>query len=97
MKTMTILKRPIITEKTLSLASRGWYTFEVSSLATKPQVARAIADQFKVNVLSVSTLNVKGKTRRVGKMRKEIESGKSKKAIVRIGKDQKIALFETAQ
>lgn len=94
---MIVLKRPIITEKSLALAAKGFYTFEVGRAAKKPEIARAVTEAFKVEVVSVSTIMVKGRSRRVGRMRTEINLGNSKKAIVQLKKDQKIALFDTGK
>ena len=38
------LIRPLITEKTLTLAASGWYTFVVDEKADKGLIARAISD-----------------------------------------------------
>lgn len=62
-----IIKRPIITEKTTKLAETGVYTFEVDKRANKIEIAKAIEEIFKVKVVSVNTLNVLPKTKRVGR------------------------------
>lgn len=92
---MIILKRPIITEKSMKLAGVNFYTFEVDKDATKLQIAKVIADKFNVKVLGVRTINVKGEIKSQKKVRKMYRSEGFKKAIVKLGKDQKIALFET--
>lgn len=86
-----------MTEKSLTLASRGFYTFEVNRHVAKREIAEAIKKEFSVDVVSISTITMKGKSKRVGKMRQEIRHGDSKKAIVRLKKDQKIELFETGK
>jgi large subunit ribosomal protein L23 len=91
-----ILKAPIITEKSMILANAGCYTFEVELAATKGQIAAEVATQFKVQVTGVKTMRIKGRTKRVGKKRVEVQLSPWKKAIVKLKKDQKIALFETA-
>ena len=91
---ITIVKRPLITEKTLTLASRGWYTFEVAPDATKPSIAGAIGSAYKVNVTSVRVMNMHGKVRRVGKMSKHVKKMDWKKALVQLKKGQKIDVFE---
>ncbi len=92
---MIILKRPIITEKSMKLASNNFYTFEVDKNATKPQIAKVVSDKFNVKVLSVRTMNAKGETKSQRKVRKLYQSAGFKKAVVLIDKSQKIALFET--
>lgn len=91
---ITIVKRPLITEKTLTLASRGWYTFEVLAEATKPLIARAVEMAYKVNVTTVRVMNMHGKVRRVGKMSKHVKKPDWKKALVTLKKGQKIDVFE---
>lgn len=92
---MIILKRPIITEKSMRLAGSNFYTFEVDKNASKPQIAKAVADKFNVKVLTVKTLNVKGEIKSQRRVRKLYQSAGFKKAIVQIMKNQKIAIFET--
>lgn len=92
---MIILKRPIITEKSMKLAQNGLYTFEVSKETTKPQAAKAVADKFNVKVLKVKVINVKGKTKSQKKVRKSYLTSGYKKAIVHIQKGQTIPVFET--
>lgn len=92
---MIVIKRPIITEKSMKLAQSGLYTFEVDNDATKPIVARVVAEKFNVKVIGVRIVNVKGQLKSQKKVRKIFSSGKFKKAIVQVGKGQKIAIFET--
>lgn len=77
-----IIVRPVITEKSSFAISEGKYTFEVSKKATKIDIRNAVEKLFGVKVVSVSTINVKGKPKRQG-----VHSGKTsdwKKAIVTI-------------
>ncbi len=88
------IKRPVITEKTLLLASRGWYTFAADAAASKYDIATEISRMYKVNVVAVRTITMHGKVRRVG--RKAIPTAKAdwKKAMVTLKKGQKIDAFE---
>lgn len=91
-----MLKKPLITEKTMSLAGVDQYTFLVDLGANKMQIAKLVADKFKVDVVSVKTVRVKGK-KKVQRSRKGyFETADVKKAIVQLKKGQKIALFEKA-
>lgn len=90
----TIIIRPIITEKTLTMASTGRYTFMVDLKATKLSIADAVALRFKVTVVDVRTATMHGKTRRVGKSMKHIRKPNWKKAFVQVTKGQKIDAFE---
>ena len=77
-----IIIKPIVTEKSSSGLAEGKYTFKVAKKATKVQIANAVEALFNVKVLSVNTMTVKGKEKRVG-----ANSGKRpdwKKAIVTI-------------
>ena len=82
MRPEEIIVKPIITEKSSTGVAEGKYTFEVAKKATKVQIANAVETLFDVKVLSVNTITVKGKEKRVG-----ANSGKRpdwKKAIVTI-------------
>lgn len=92
---MIILKRPIITEKSMKLAQKGLYIFEVDKNAIKPQIAKAVEDKFNVKVLEVKTINIKGKIKSQRRVRKSYQSTGLKKAIVKVKKGQIIPVFET--
>ena len=88
-----VLVRPLVTEKSTRLMSEhNQYTFEVAPKATKIQIRQAVEQIFKVKVLSVRTLWVRGKRRRVG--RHEGRRPDWKKAIVRVAPGQRIEIFE---
>ncbi len=92
MNSFDILRRPIITEKSTYLQEQGRYVFEVRPSATKHQVKRAVEDAFDVSVASVNTMNVRGKTRRLGpRMSKKRDW---KKAIVTLAPGNTITIFE---
>lgn len=92
---MIVINKPIITEKSMKLAQTGLYTFSVNPDTTKPQVAKFVADKFKVQVLAVKIINVKGRSKMQRKVRGYYLASGIKKALVQVGKGQKIALFET--
>lgn len=92
---MIILRRPIITEKSMKLADKQLYTFEVDKDANKKQIAKIVADKFNVKVLSVKIVNIKGRVKSQRTVRKLYQTTGLKKAIVQISKNQKIAIFET--
>jgi len=89
-----IIKRPIMTEKSMQLASQHRYTFEVEKRASKTQIAQAVAEQFGVEVVKVHVTKVAGKTRRFGKHRRKQTMTSGKKAVVQTKPEQKIDLFE---
>lgn len=87
-----ILIEPILTEKANSLREEGKYVFKVSPSATKIQIKEAVRRLFNVHPISCTVMVVGGKPKRV-----RYKSGYTstwKKAIVRLQKDEKIALFE---
>jgi len=93
MRTDQVLKRPIITEKSLSEAALGKYTFEVNSKGRKREIKQAVEEAFGVHVLSVRTVNLKGKKRRVGPRRKTAITSELTKAVVQLTQGEKIDLF----
>lgn len=96
MKIITeIIKKPIITEKSLKGVERGFYAFVVDVKAGKREIARAVEKQFGVNVTSVRTLIVKGKIKQRGKKKLKFKLTSWKKAIVGLKPGEKIGLFET--
>lgn len=89
-----IIKRPVITEKSMADANNGKFTFVVEKQATKPMIKQAIQNAFDVHVVGVTTYIVKGKTQRVGKRRNEVKQTPWKKALVQLKGGEKIALFD---
>ncbi|MEK7141194.1 MAG: 50S ribosomal protein L23 [Patescibacteria group bacterium] len=86
--------RPVITEKSLNLASRGWYTFAVTAGRRKPEIAQAVMDIYGVSVESVRTIMMHGKVRSAGKRTKKVKRVDWKKALVQLKTGQKIDAFE---
>ncbi len=90
-----IIERPILSEKTTDLAEMGKYTFRVARDANKIEIADAIEMMFRVHVVKVNTMTVRGKTRRVRTGRyREGRTSDWKKAIVTLEPGQTITLFE---
>lgn len=92
-----MIRRPIISEKSMKLAEKGFYTFEVDKKDAKEVIAKLVEKRFSVNVLSVKTLIIKGATKVQKRVRKFFKTPDVKKAIVQLKKGQKIPLFETAK
>ena len=89
-----IIKRPIITEQSMEAAAAKKYTFEVAKTANKIEIAKAVEEIFGVEVEKVNTLNMKGKTKRVGRY-PEGRRNNWKKAMVTLTADSKtIEFFE---
>lgn len=91
-----IIRRPIITEKSMAGVPDKIYTFEVALGSNKHEIAEAVEEIFKVKVDKVNTMNIKGKPKRMG-----VHSGttsKRKKAIVKLSSDSRpIEFFEGMQ
>jgi large subunit ribosomal protein L23 len=89
-----IIIRPIVTEKSNALMEQNKYTFEVHKSANKIQIRQAVEQVFKVKVLSVNTMNVSAKPKRMGAFLGKTRSWK--KAIVTLPAGQRIDCFEGA-
>ncbi len=85
-----IIIAPVITEKSIAARENGVYTFKVVKSATKTDIKKAIEEAFKVNVVSVNTLNTKSKRRRVGRYAGRTKT--YKKAIVTLASGSSIDL-----
>lgn len=89
----TVVRKALITEKGTALRElRNQYHFEVARDANKIEIKHAIEKIFSVKVDHVRTMQLRGKVRRQGRF-----VGKRsdwKKAVVTLGPDQKIELFE---
>lgn len=86
-----VIRYPLITEKgTTIMNNTGSYSFIVAIEATKHDIKKAVEAIFNVNVKSVNTITIKGKTK-VFRGHFGVRSD-YKKAIVKLGKDQKIDL-----
>jgi len=92
MKTVyDIILAPIVTEASMDGIENKKYTFKVKKDATKPEIASAVEEIFKVKVASVNTINMKKKPKRLG-----VHSGYTsewKKAVVTLTADSKTIEF----
>ena len=87
-----VIVKPLVTEKGMHRSTRNnAYAFEISKMATKEDVKRAIESLFDVKVVKVATQNRKGKPRRTrfrGGVTKDW-----KKAIVTLDAEHRISFF----
>ena len=81
---------PTVTEKSTSLSEFNKVVFKVHKGANKNTIKKNIEKIFKVNVIKINTINLKGKSKMV-KNKKAYISG-YKKAIVTLKKGQSIDL-----
>lgn len=87
-----VLKRPVLTEKTLLLQqTENKYTFDVELTATKPEIKDAVEKMFNVKVERVNVMNVAAKTKRLGKY--VGKTNRRRKAIVTLKEGYSIDLF----
>ena len=96
MTSYDIIRKPVITEKTMNDMAQNKYTFIVDINSNKSQIKRAVEEVFGVKVANVQTLRTMGKTKRMG-----VHVGKradQKKAIITLAQDSKgIEFFEGMQ
>ena len=92
MELYSIIRKPLLTEKsTISREQRNQFVFEVATGATKIEILNAVEKLFKVKVLSVRTVNVQGKKKRLG--RNVGRRRDWKKATVKLAPGQSIDIF----
>lgn len=87
-----IIIKPVVTEKSVDLMQENKYCFKVAKDANKIEIKNAIEEIFKVTVVSVNTVNVHGKMKRMGRTQGKTASWK--KAIVTLREGDSIEVFE---
>ena len=90
-----VVIRPVVSEKSYGLLDDGVYTFVVHPSANKTEIRQAVESIFDVRVVSVNTLNRKGKRKR---NRRQATFGRrpdTKRAVVTLAGDDRIELFES--
>ena len=93
MEITEILRKGIVTEKSVKLQESNKYTFEVALKANKIDVRRAVETLFKVEVLSVNIMRLPGKPKMMHRKSappRPIEPREWKKAIVTLKEGQTI-------
>jgi large subunit ribosomal protein L23 len=88
-----VIKKALITEKsTIAKDENNKYVFEVDRRANKIQIAGAVEKLFKVKVMEVHVMNMRGKKKRIGRIMGEKRSWK--KAIVTVAPGSRIEIYE---
>ena len=89
-----VIKRPLVLTEKGNVLREGEnkYLFEVDQGANKAQIRNAVETLFKVRVLDVHTMLVRGRLRRMG--RGHAKTKNWKKAIVTLAEGEKIDFFE---
>ena len=95
MNLLDVIKRPVITEKSMLAMDEKKYTFEVDTRANKTLVKQAVEAAFDVKVKDVNVINVRPKFKRVGKYAGYTK--KRRKAIVTLTEDSKAIEFFSAE
>jgi large subunit ribosomal protein L23 len=93
---MSILKKPLITEKSTRLSEKlNQFGFIVEKTATKPEIKAAVEKMYSVNVVDISTVIYAGKTKSRMTKRGYFAGKKAsfKKAFVTLREGQKIDFF----
>lgn len=86
-----IILKPVITEASMEDLRAGKYTFKVLKTANKYEIKSAVETIFGVKVAKVNTINMRGRTRRMG--RYEGTTPSWKKAIVTLAEGSKTISF----
>jgi len=79
-----------MTEKATQMSAFGKYVFLVEKRANASEIKKALKEIYKIDVMSVNTINVRPKTRRLG--RSVGQKPGYKKVIVTLKEGQKIDL-----
>lgn len=88
----SILKSPVITEKSTAATAEGKVVFWVDVNATKKDIKEAVESIFKVKVLGVNTHRLAGKIKRMGKYAGQRPT--RKKAYLKLREGDRIEIFE---
>ncbi len=90
-----VIFRPVVSEKSYAGLEQNTYTFLVDPRANKTEIKEAIQKIWNVRVLSVNTMNRKGKVKRhrytLGKRADQ------KRAVVTLAEGDSIEIFETGK
>jgi large subunit ribosomal protein L23 len=90
-----VIIRPVVSEKSYAGLENNTYTFLVDPRSNKTEIKEAIQKIWDVQVLSVNTINRKGKVKR-----RRFTQGKrpdQKRAIVTLAEGDSIEIFETGK
>lgn len=90
-----VIIRPIVSEKSYAGIERNTYTFLVDPRANKTEIKEAVQKIWGVRVVSVNTMNRRGKVKRRGFTRGKRPD--QKRAIVTLAPGESIEIFETGK
>ena len=87
-----VILAPVVSEKSYSLLDDNAYTFRVHPHANKTEIRQAVETIWDVKVISVNTLNRKGKSSRFRYT--EGKRADTKRAVVKLAPGDSIEIFE---
>lgn len=87
-----VILAPVVSEKSYSLLDANSYTFVVHPESNKVEIRQAVEAIWGVKVVSVNTVNRKGKTKRFRNAKGKRPD--TKRAIVKLVEGDKIEIFE---
>ena len=89
-----VIIAPVITEQSMEDLDIKKYAFKVAADANKIEIKKAVEEIFGVTVIKVTTLHVRGRSKRQGAY-PEGRTASWKKAVVKLSADSKnIEIFE---
>lgn len=88
-----VIIRPVVSEKSYELIDENSYTFIVDPDANKVQIRQAVEEIWGVRVVSVNTINRKGKVKS-NRLGRGVRNN-TRRAVVKLAEGDKIELFET--
>ena len=88
-----VIVRPVVSEKSYAGLEHNTYTFLVDKRANKTEIKEAIQAIWEVRVVSVNTLNRRGKVKRRGYTKGKRPD--EKRAIVTLADGDAIEIFES--
>lgn len=92
-----VLKRPLLTEKSMKLAKNGYFTFLVDKDARKPDVVVSVKALFGVDPVSIKVANYKGGVKLQRNRKGITKTAGYKKAMVQLKKGQNINIFQPVE
>ena len=90
-----VIIRPIVSEKSYAGLERNTYTFLVDPRANKTEIKEAVQRIWDVTVVSVNTMNRRGKVKRRGWTRGKRPD--EKRAVVTLAAGDSIEIFESGK
>lgn len=88
-----VILAPVVSEKSYALLDEGRYTFLVHPTTNKTEIKEAVQTIFGVKVVSVNTINRKGKRKRFGL--RYGQRSNTKRAVVTLADGESIDIFES--